>query len=251
MEWRDEALILSARRHGESAAIAECLTRAHGRHFGLVHGGAGKSKSGQLQPGQLALVTWRARLVESLGTFEIEPVQALGARLMDDPLRLSALMAIASLATAVLPEREPHGAVFDGLKILLPLIASEDMAAWGAVMARWELGLLQELGFGLDLARCAVTGSVDDLAYISPRTGRAVSNSAAEDYAPRLFRMPPFFLGTQGQGTPDPADVAEALRITAHFIETSILMPHGQRLPEARMRLGSEMARQLQLFRRS
>ncbi len=251
MEWRDEALILSARRHGETAAIAECLTRAHGRHFGLVHGGAGKSKSGQLQPGQLAMVTWRARLAESLGTFEIEPMQSLGARLMDDPLRLAGLMALASLASAVLPEREPHQAVFDGLKILLPLMAKEDARGWGAVLSKWELGLLQELGFGLDLARCAVTGSPDDLAFISPRTGRAVSRNAAENYAPRLFRLPQFFLGNQAQNPPDPADVAEALRITAHFIETSILMPHGQRLPEARARFGAMLAGHLQLFDRS
>src|SRR5579875_3881261 len=195
MEWTDEGIVLSARRHGESAAIVQLLTRGHGRHPGLVHGGAGARLRGMLQPGNRVQATWRARLAEHLGTYSCELLHSGAAALLDDALRLAALAAACAVAEAALPEREPHTAVFTGLAALIAAWESTDrIAGWGRALVQWELGLLAELGFGLDLARCAATGRNDELAYVSPRTGRAVSLSAGEPYKDRLLPLPGHFL---------------------------------------------------------
>src|SRR5918995_4696557 len=184
MHWSDEAVVLGSRPHGETGAIAELLTRGHGRHLGLVHGGRSRKLRAVLQPGNLVVAGWRARLDDHLGTFALEPAALRAAELMADPLKLSGLVTVIGL-TQLLAEREPHPRLYDALRIMLDTLDNDRM--WPAVLVRYELGLLDELGFGLDLARCAVTGSSDDLVYVSPRTGRAVSGGAGAAYRERLL----------------------------------------------------------------
>ncbi len=178
MEWSDTAIVLSARPHGESAAIVNLLTREHGRHAGLIRGGAGRRTRGVLQPGNEVAATWRARLSEHLGTLVCELERARAAALMDDAPRLAGLRSACAIAEAGLPERDPHREVFDSTVDLLDAMANTP--GWRLDYVRWELRLLADLGFGLDLSACAATGVTDDLTYVSPRTGRAVSNEAAQ-----------------------------------------------------------------------
>ncbi|MCC6918630.1 MAG: DNA repair protein RecO, partial [Alphaproteobacteria bacterium] len=176
MEWAEEAIVLAARRHGESDAIVAVLTRGHGRCAGLVRGGAGRRAGPVLQPGNRIAARWRARLEGHLGTLAAELVHGHAARFLDDPDRLAALSAAAAVADLALPEREPHPRAFDGFVGLLAALEAD--TGWAAAYVRWELDLLAELGFGLDLARCAATGTEADLVYVSPRSGRAVSRAA-------------------------------------------------------------------------
>jgi len=236
MEWTDDAIVLSIRPHGESAAILEALTRTHGRHLGLVHGAASGRKRSALQPGGTVTAHWRARLSEHLGNFRTELVKARAGEMFEARESLAGLNAFTAVASAGLPEREPHGAVYEGAEALLDAIAGHPFVEWGALFVRWEAGLLDELGFGLDLTRCAATGARDDLAYVSPRTGRAVSSQAAAPYRERLLALPPFLLGAQ-TGDPSPAELLAGLRLTAHFVDQWVLSPHNLALPEARLKL--------------
>ncbi|WP_128254721.1 DNA repair protein RecO [Falsirhodobacter deserti] len=224
MEWRDEGALLSVRRHGESAAIIEVFTAAHGRHAGLVHGGASRRMAPVLQPGNQLDVTWRARLDDQLGTFAVEPVQSRSV--LQDRLALAGLNAVCAMLRITLPEREPHPDLY---RATIPLLDTLGTAHWGTAYLRWEARLLEEIGFGLDLSRCAVTGSADDLAFVSPRTGRAVSTQGAGDWADRLLRLPAVLLGQGGgaEGWPD------GFALTAHFLTRELDRP----LPEARARL--------------
>ena len=180
MEWRDTAFVVAVRRHGESALIAELLTREHGRHLGLVRGGQSPKARAILQPGNEVAAAWRGRLSEHLGSITCELVRAHAARFIDDPDRLAGLAAATALISATLPEREPHADVFTSFSTLLG--ALDSAADWPARYVEWECGLLAALGFGLDLTRCAATGATVDLAYVSPRTGRAVSRAAGTPY---------------------------------------------------------------------
>lgn len=230
--------MLAVRRHGEAAGIVSLLTRDHGRHLGLARGAFGKRLSGVLQPGNAVSCTWSGRLAENLGTFRIELGRALLAPLLDDPNRLAALSAATALVELALPEREPHPSLYDGLTALL-LALDDGAETWPAVYVRFELGLLAELGFGLDLTECAATGARQDLTHVSPRSGRAVSAGAAVPYAGRLLRLPSFLTGGAG-GPPanDPAhDIADGLALTGFFLEQRVLGPQGQGLPPARTRL--------------
>ena len=239
MEWSDDGIVLSARRHGESAAIANLLTRGHGRHAGLVRGGAGKRARGVLQPGNRVAARWRARLAEHLGTYSCELTRAHAAGVLDDPRRLAGLSAACALADAVLPEREPHGAVFEGLTELLASLPGD---AWPFTYVRWELDLLKHLGFGLDLGRCAATGRDDQLAYVSPITGRAVSLAAGEPYRNALLPLPPFLAAERGSGDRRAGEVADGLRLTGYFLERHVLGVGGRRLPAARQRLAERLS---------
>jgi DNA repair protein RecO (recombination protein O) len=238
MHWADEGIVLASRRHGETAAVASVMTRAHGRHAGLVHGGASRRMRPVLQPGSAVAVEWRARLSEHLGNMRIEPRSAPGAALFDDGDRLAALAAACALTDAALPEREPHPAVFEGLTLLLGALAEGD-PSWPAVYVRWELGLLAELGFGLDLERCAVTGEAKDLTHVSPRSGRSVSGAAAEPYRERLLALPPFLAPNRGRpAANDPrADVMQGLALTGYFLQRRVFEAHGAKMPPARARL--------------
>lgn len=247
MDWTDEGIVLSARRHGEAAAIANLLTRAHGRHAGLVRGGWGKRGRALLQPGNAVHARWRARLSEHLGTFALEPARASAARLFNDPSRLAALASACALADAALPEREPHPAIHDALADLLAALEG-DAPGWPESYVRWEVRLLADLGFGLDLARCAATGTESNLAFVSPRTGRAVSEAAAGPWREKLLPLPAFLAGPDARGAEvaranprariaEIESVAQGLALTAHFLERHVFAPHGRTLPAARRRL--------------
>jgi DNA repair protein RecO (recombination protein O) len=236
MEWTDDAIVLSARGHGETSAILEALTREHGRHLGLVRGGASRKSKSVLQPGNSVHLHWRARLGEHLGNFTVEPAKARVGDMIESREALIGLNAFAAVASAALPEREAHAPVFEAATILLDAMQATDFAHWGALFVRWEAGLLEELGFGLDLTRCASTGATEDLIYVSPKSGRAVSAAAGAPYKERLFALPPFLLGTQN-ATPDAADIAAGLKLTEHFLSDRVLAPHGKEMPQARQRL--------------
>jgi DNA repair protein RecO (recombination protein O) len=242
MEWSDDAIILSVRPHGETSAIVEAFTHAHGRHLGLVRGGSSRRSKPTLQPGNSVHLQWRARLTEHLGNYSIEPMRARAGEMLESRDRLLGLNAFTAIASAALPEREPHDAVYEAGEILLDAILTEDFAHWAPLFVRWEAGLLEALGFGLDLSQCAATGSLDDLAYVSPKSGRAVSAQAGEPYRDRMFRLPGFLLGSQN-AEPSMADIAEGLRLTEYFLLDRVLQPHGREVPPARLRL-NERARE-------
>jgi DNA repair protein RecO (recombination protein O) len=234
MDWRDEGILLAVRPHGESSAIIETLTREHGRQSGLVQGGTGSKMSSVLQPGTQLSLEWRARLSEHLGNFRIEPVRSRAAAIMADRAALAALNAVGALLVALLPEREPNPEVYD-----LTLTLADALAAgswdWPARYAEWELALLSALGFGLDLTRCGATGVTEDLYYVSPRSGRAVSREAGGAWADKLLPLPAFLIG---RGAPTIGAVREALRMSGWFLE-HWACPAFEReaLPEARNRL--------------
>jgi DNA repair protein RecO (recombination protein O) len=231
MEWEDDAYVLSARAHGESGAIADLLTAEHGRFAAHVAGGASRKMKPFMQAGARVIVNYRARVSEQLGSAQLEPVGEGPSSLFDDSMALAGLSAAASVAAGSLPEREAHPGAFYGLEALILALAHPDI--WPAVYVRFEAGLLQELGFGLDLSRCAATGSTDDLIWVSPRTGRAVSRQAGEPYKDKLLKLPPFLLGAQA-GLSD-GDVDLGLILTAHFLEQFVFSPLNRPLPPARV----------------
>ena len=241
MLWQDEGVVLAARRHGESALVASLMTREHGRHAGLVRGGASPRAKPLWQPGNRLQVTWRARLPEHLGQFTAEPVQLSAACLIDDPARLSGLMAACALVEASLPERDPHLLVYNGLLDLLDVLLQD--GPWLERYVGFELDLLAELGFGLDLSACAVTGATADLVYVSPLTGRAVTRAGAGTYAPRLLPLPPFLLGA---GPADNAQILDGLRLTGAFLRRHLFDATDRAMPGARERLIAHLTRRLQ-----
>lgn len=224
MEWSGEALLIGVRRHGETSVIAEAMVAGRGRHLGLVRGGRSPKLAAALQPGNTIQLTWRARLEDHLGTFTIELLQARAAELIADRQRLYLTQTICE-HLHLLPERDPHDRL---LAMALDLI---DHAPDGATLARFELALLDELGFGLDLQTCALTGVTEDLTHVSPRTGRAVSRAAAEPYKDRLLPLPSF-LHARGNASPD--DIRNALRLTAHFLDLHLWHPRQLTPPATR-----------------
>lgn len=236
MEWNDDAIVLSSRAHGENGAILELLTRDHGRHMGLVRGGASRRVKPTLQPGNNVHVQWRARLEEHLGSFACELARARAGELMDSREALAGLNAFTAILNAAMPEREAHAPVFVSGEILLDAMVAHDAAHWLPLYVRWEAGLLEALGFGLDLSECAATGAKSDLGYVSPKTGRAVSRDGAGIYANRLFRLPRFLLDS-GADEPRKEDIAAGLALTGHFLLERVLKPHGKEMPKARLRL--------------
>ena len=243
MEWTDSGIVLAVRSHGETSAILEALTAKHGRHSGLVRGGRSRKLRPILQPGNTVQLHWRARLSEHLGNYAIEPSRARAGELLDTPHALAGLNAFTGIAHAVLPEREPHRPVYQAAEILLDALTMGDVRHWAPLYIRWEAGLLEELGFGLDLSECAATGLSDDLAFVSPRTGRAVSTVAAKPYEGKLLALPPFLLGSQNaSGTVQ--EILDGLKLTEHFLVQRVLDPHGQKLPAGRVRLRELVARE-------
>jgi DNA repair protein RecO (recombination protein O) len=239
MEWSDEGVILSVRPHGETGAVAELFTRQHGRHLGLVHGGRSRRLRPVLQIGNHVDATWKARLADNLGHYALELKKGFAALLMEDAAALTAMTSMAALAR-LLPERDPHPSLFEVTLFVLGFL--EDRAVWPALVVRWELALLDELGFGLDLSACAATGATSDLIYVSPRSGRAVSAAGGEPYKDRLLALPAFLrAGTRGEVGED--DVAAGFALTGHFLETRVLRPRDMAMPEARGRLLSYLRR--------
>ena len=242
MDWSDRGIVLSAKKHGETSLIVQLLTEQHGRHAGLVRGGTSSRARGLYQPGNLLAAHWRARLSEHLGNYTCEMVTSSAATLLDNGGKLAALSSAAALAEAALPEREPHEDVFQSFTALIAALAAAGKpdSDWTAAYVRFELGLLASLGFGLDLERCAATGSNDNLAFVSPKTGRAVSLSAGEAWRDKLLALPRFLLADT---KPAPGDVGQGLALTGYFLERHVFAPHNKGLPAARVRLGERLAR--------
>jgi len=242
MEWSDDAIVLSARKHGEAAAIVQLLTCDHGRYAGLVRGGAGRRQRGLWQPGNRVRAHWRARLADHLGTLGGELTRAGAAPVMDDRLRLGALSAACALVETTLAERDPHRALYHRLDALVEsLIGAEDDLIWGADYVRFELDLLAELGFGLDLSVCAATGQIESLTWVSPRTGRAVSDQAGEPYRDRLLVLPAFLV--DGAKPASATDILAGLALTGHFLNRFAASAHISELPASRERLNQGFAR--------
>lgn len=242
MHWRDEGYVLSARRFSENAAIVNILTREHGRHAGLVHGGGGRKGRAVLQPGNTVDAEWRARLSEQLGHFRLEMSSSLMALLFDDALRLGALESACAVADAALPEREPHPGAYAGFANLREILAS-GADDWPVHFVRWELDLLAELGFGLDLGACAATGVTTNLCFVSPNTGRAVSAEPGEPYRAKLLVLPGFLLKSPEGAPVSTQDLQDGLKLTGWFLETRVFQPHGAASPPARLRLVERFAR--------
>ncbi|MGI4818458.1 DNA repair protein RecO [Brevundimonas sp.] len=230
MEFQDEAFVLSARSHGDTGAVVELLTEQHGRRAAYVAGGASRRMKPFLQPGAKVLADFRSRTSDQLGSARLEPMGEGPAALFDDPLALTGLSAAAAVAGGALPEREPFPGAFYAFEALMNAFAVPEI--WPAIFVRFEAGLLESLGFGLDLSRCAATGDTDELIWVSPRTGRAVSRKAGEPYADKLLRLPPFLLGAQA-GLDD-GDVRDGLALTGHFLEAHIFHALNKPLPAAR-----------------
>ena len=232
MEWRDEGILLSVRRHGETSAIIEVFTQDRGRHAGVVRGGTGRKIAPILQPGAQLDVAWRARLEDHIGTFTVEPVRSRAALVMGDRLALAGLNAVTALLSFCLPDREAHQELYRRSEQLLDLLGQNEV--WPLAYLKWEVSLLEEMGYGLDLSVCAVTGGSDDLVYVSPKSGRAVSRQGAGDWADRLLPLPPVL---RGDGPAPDAEITEALQTTGYFLSAHLAAQLGSRpVPDARER---------------
>jgi len=229
MQWTDEGIVLGVRRHGEANAIAELLTREHGRHLGLVHGGFGSRQRPVLQIGNSVSATWRARLDEHLGHYAIEPVRLRTGSMFAAHHALFAVTHLATLAR-LLPERDPHESLYRELESILNQI--DDATVIAPQVARFELRMLTELGFGLDLASCAATGAIEDLIYVSPKSGRAVSRSAGEAWQDKLLRLPEFL--SDDNTVPSARDLGDGFMLTGYFLERFIFQPRDMPMPDAR-----------------
>ncbi|CAH2409517.1 DNA repair protein RecO [Mesorhizobium escarrei] len=230
MEWRDEGIILGTRKHGETSAILEVMTRAHGRHLGLVRGGRSRKQQPVLQPGNRVDLLWRARLDEHLGTFQAEAIEMNAARLMDSAVAIYGLQTMAA-HLRLLPERDAHDGLYETLAVMIAHLDDADAA--GELVARFELLILDELGFGLDLSQCAATGARQDLAYVSPKSGRAVSRQAGAPWRDKMLVLPAFL--QRGSGLRgDPAAIEDAFRLTGFFFTRHVYEPRGIEAPGAR-----------------
>lgn len=231
IEWQDRGIVLAVKPHGETAAVVHLLCEQQGRHAGLVAGGQGRRMSPVLQAGNLVQAGWRARLADHLGQFSLELERGHAARLMDNPKSLIALQSATTLCNSALPERQAHTAIFHGSLALIEALGGD---YWGEVYIKWELLLLSQLGFGLDLEQCAAGGDNDQLAYVSPRSGRAVSLSAGEPYRSKLLPLPGFLAG-HGKGGPE--EIRKGLELTGFFLEKNVFAPRELSLPTIRTRL--------------
>ena len=230
MEWCDEGLIIGTRKYGKSSVILEAMTGAHGRHFGLVKGGRGKRMQPILQPGNGVSLRWRARLEDHLGLYAVEATEMRAARLMEAATTLQGLNLIGAMLR-LLAEREPHPALYEAAVLVIDHL--EDAALAPALLAQFELAILTELGFGLDLSCCAATGTQEDLIFVSPKTGRAVSRAAGEPYRERLLALPAFLRGDLAAATPPKADIRDAFSLAAYFLARDVFTPRGLSLPDA------------------
>jgi DNA repair protein RecO (recombination protein O) len=239
IEWRSEAALLAARPFGENAVIIEVFSAIHGRHSGVVRGGASRKLAPILQPGAQLSVAWKARLESHLGSFTVEPIRSRAAAAMGDRLALAGLNAVCGLLSMVLPEQEAHPQLYDRTIALLDLLGQSDL--WPLAYLRWEQALLEEMGFGLDLSACAVRGVNEELIYVSPKSGRAVSRDAAGEWADRMLPLPEVLAG---KGDASNAEIVKALGTTGYFMEHRLIKSLGDRpMPAARARLLDAIAR--------
>ena len=237
VEWRMPGIVLSARRYGEGDLVVNALTAEMGRHAGLVHGGGSKRNRANYEIGNRLEFSWTARLNEHLGTFRADVMDSPAASIMHDADRLSALSSLCAVIDTALPEREPVPGLYAALNVWLDQLESEH---WAALLVRIELGLLEILGFGLDLSSCAVTGETEDLTHVSPKSGRAVSATAAAPYLDRLLPLPAFLTGG---GEADDAAVVDGLLLSGHFLEKRVFNVHNWTLPPQRALLLQRLQR--------
>lgn len=238
--WQDQGIVLGARRHGENGAIVSLLTENNGRHAGYVRGATSSKMRGTLEPGNVVDVNWQARAESDLGTYALELAGSPVSHFMQDPLRLGALQSACALCEAALPEREGHPGLFHGFQALCAALQTE---IWGPAYVMWEIALLRELGFSLDLSRCAGGEEAEDLAYVSPKTGRAVSAGKGEPYKDKLLRLPGFLGGPVYEEDED--DLVLGLAMTEHFLEHWVFAHHTQGVPEARLRFRERAGKSL------
>jgi DNA repair protein RecO (recombination protein O) len=231
LEWRDEGLVIGVKRHGETSAIIEALTKAHGRHLGLVRGGRSARLQSLLQPGNSLGLVWRARLDEHLGSYAIEPLNLRAGRLIASGLALAGVSYLGALLR-LLPERDPHESLHEALEIIADHLDLAEVAP--ALIARFELQVLAECGFQLDLERCAASGSRDDLIYVSPKTGRAISAAAGAPWRDRLLALPAFLRADDSSTAPTAGELADAFRLTGFFLERNLFGARGLPMPDAR-----------------
>ena len=233
-EWQADAIIISVRPHGEGNAVVSLLTADYGRHAGLVRGGASKKMRGTMQPGNRVQASWRARLSEQLGQMQLELTQAVAARFLDSPMRLAGVASVCALLEGALPEREPNERLYAGTDALLSVISmDDDDEGWLEGYVRWELGLLHAAGYQLDLDRCAASGETTNLAYVSPKSGGAVSRHHAGQFANRLLALPGFLGGVACPSH----DWVAGLDLTGHFLAKRVFAAHNADIPAARRRL--------------
>ena len=239
MQWRGQGILLSVRRHGETSAIIEVFTPEQGRHAGVVRGGTSRKIAPILQPGAQLDVAWWARLDNHIGTFTVEPLHSRAAQVMNDRLALAGMLSVLALLRFALPERAPQPGLYARSLALLDMLGQSDL--WPLAYLRWEQALLDDMGFGLDLGACAVTGATTDLAYVSPKSGRAVSRAGAGEWASLLLPLPACLLG---QGVGDLDDVMQGLQVTGHFLLHHLAPGLGaSALPDARLRFVDALAR--------
>ena len=229
MEWRDEGLIVGIRKHGESSAIVEVFSRGHGRHLGVARGARSKTNAPALQPGNSLSAVWRARLDEHIGNWTLEPTRLRSSEILGSAMALHGVNYLGALAR-LLPERDPHPALYETFELVADHLHAPDVGP--ALMARLELAMLAELGFGLDLERCAATGAREDLIYVSPKSAKAVSRAAGKPWKDRLLPLPAFLAGGSAQA--DSTDVANGFRLTGYFLEREFFAPRGSPLPDCR-----------------
>jgi len=231
LEWQDSGIILSVRGHGETGGIASILTREHGRAAGYVYGAVSTKNRGVLEPGNLVSVEWQAKSQDQLGSFTLELEKSHAAHVMDDPVKLTALQSACVLADKTLPEREKHLGVYEATRALM---ASFETDLWAPTYIYWEIGLLRELGFGLDLSKCVASGALDNLLYVSPKSGCAVSAAAGEIYKEKLLHLPSFL---RGEARFEDGDILDGLKLTGHFLRHRVFSQSNINLPESRLRL--------------
>jgi len=231
LEWQDNGIILSVRGHGETGGIASILTCNYGRMMGYIHGATSTKKRGVLEPGNLVSVHWKAKSHNQLGTFTLELEKSHAAEIMENPIKLTAMQSACALADKTLPEREKHIGVYEGTKALM---ASFGTAIWTPTYIYWELSLLREIGFALNLSKCVVTGTTENLIYVSPKSGCAVSGEAGELYKEKLLSLPPFLRSEEGFKE---SDILDGLKLTGHFLLHRVFSQSNSNLPEPRLRL--------------
>ncbi len=236
-QWRDQGIILSARAHGENGAVITLLTENNGRHAGYVRGAHSSRNRGLIQPGNLVAAQWSSRVADGLGAYDLELALPLAAPVLGDGLRLQALLSACSLCEAAVPEREGQPALFHGLRVLLETLQGD---VWGPAYVMWEIALLRELGFGMDISSCALGGDAETLSHISPKSGRAVSAARARPYLDKLIALPQFLQPAGGGG--DEADVRQGLVMTGHFLEQWVFAHHSSGVPEPRLRFAEKYA---------
>lgn len=240
MEWRDQGILLRMRRHGEGSAIVDMFTAEHGRHAGVIRGGASRKMAPILQPGAQLDLLWRARLEDHLGSYQAESMRSRAGAALSGRLALAGLNAVTGLLAFCLPDREPHPDLYLRSERLLDLLGQDEI--WPLAYLQWEMALLEELGFGLDLSCCAVSGALDELIYISPKSGRAVSRASAGEWADRLLPLPAVMRGEGEAGT---GEILQGLSTTGFFLEHRLAPSLGNTpLPEARGRFLDVLTRQ-------